>query len=65
MDLRHVGSRVPQDFDGERSVVEKEVDLPYWSSISRVSLEAAVFLSLGREPRKADLRAAFDFSNER
>jgi hypothetical protein len=56
--LRRLKSRVPQDFVGGWSVVGKEVDVPYWTSFTTVSLEDLVFLSLGREPRKTNFRAA-------
>lgn len=53
--LRSLKSRIPQDFVGGWAVAGKEVDLAYWSSFSTVSLEDLVFLSLGRDPREANL----------
>lgn len=58
--LRSLKSRVPQDFLGGWSVAGKEVDLSYWASFATISLEDLLFLTLGREPRKASLRAVCD-----
>jgi hypothetical protein len=56
--LRRLKSRVPQDFVGGWAVAGKEVDVPYWTAFTTVALEDLAFLSIGREPRKADLCAA-------
>jgi hypothetical protein len=56
--LHNLRSRTPQDFVGGWAIVGKEVDIQYWSSFFAVSLEDLVFLSLGRDPRKANLVAA-------
>jgi hypothetical protein len=58
--LRSLKSRVPQDFVGGWAVAGKEVDLSYWAAFATISLDDLVFLSLGREPRKASLRAVCD-----
>lgn len=58
--LRHLKARAPQDFVGGWAVAGKEIDLPYWTSFATVSLDDLVFLSLGREPRKANFQAACD-----
>ncbi|WP_435258092.1 hypothetical protein ACSBLW_18620 [Thioclava sp. FR2] len=52
--LQSLKNRVPHDFAGGWSVAGKEVDLPYWSAFKSVSLDHAVFLSLGHEPRKSN-----------
>jgi len=67
LDLRRLKSRTPQDFVGGWSVAGKEIDLPYWSAFTSVSLEDAVFLSVGREPSKASYDAvckAYGHSDE-
>jgi hypothetical protein len=58
--LRSLKSQVPQDFVGGWSVAGKEVDLQYWVASATISLDDLVFLSLGREPRQASLRAVCD-----
>ncbi len=55
--LRRLKARVPQDFVGGWAVAGKEIDLPYWTSFTTVSLGDLAFLSLGREPRKANFHA--------
>jgi hypothetical protein len=56
--LRRLKAFVPQDFVGGWAVAGKEIDLTYWTSFASVSLNDLVFLSLGREPRKASYLAA-------
>ncbi|PTV94061.1 hypothetical protein C8J27_110112 [Rhodobacter aestuarii] len=45
--------RLPQDFLGAWAIAGKQIDLDYWSAFRSVTLEQAVFLSLGRDPREA------------
>lgn len=56
-DLQRLKNRIPADFLGGWSVEGKEIDLPYWTAFQSVALDDAVFLSLGREPRKANVDA--------
>ncbi|QYK39828.1 MAG: hypothetical protein KF887_10100 [Paracoccaceae bacterium] len=56
-DLQRLKNHVPADFLGGWSVGGKEIDLPYWTAFQSVALDEAVFLSLGREPRKANIDA--------